>query len=249
MRLASDLVRIQKGEGRPVALVMSLMFMTTAGMMVGESGSEALVVVPFVDRGGAEPRNWSEAFDLRRRRWAFLAIAVFWAVMIVGVAINTDRDVDEPGVSKCVPPSVTGQAARDAVGRQVDVTDRLLRDRSADGDVGELESPVRPQHPEDLAENARALSATRLSTPFEMATSAQPSSMGRSSARPWRNSTWSRPPVRCAATIESKPPPDPTSTTRSPGTADGTRTGGPHQRTTPPPGQGPQRPASGRSRA
>ena len=88
MRLASGLVRIQKGEGRPVALVMSLMFMTTAGMMVGESGSEALVVVPFVDRGGAEPRNWSEAFDLRRRRWAFLAIAVFWAVMIGGVAIN-----------------------------------------------------------------------------------------------------------------------------------------------------------------
>ena len=191
-----------------------------------------------------------------------------------GVHGWSDRDVDEPGVSKCVPPAVTGQAARDAVGRQVDVTDRLLRDRSADGDVGELESPVRPQHPEDLAENARALSATRLSTPFEMATSAQPSSMGRSSARPWRNSTWSSPmsravscdlasisgvmstpttrpwpPARCAATIESKPPPDPTSTTRSPGTADGTRTGGPHQRTTPPPGQGPQRPASGRSRA
>jgi hypothetical protein len=52
MRLASGLLRIQKGEGRLVALVMSLMFMTTAGMMVGESGIEALVVVPFVDRGG-----------------------------------------------------------------------------------------------------------------------------------------------------------------------------------------------------
>jgi quinol-cytochrome oxidoreductase complex cytochrome b subunit len=48
----------------------------------------ALLVVPFVDRSDHEPATWGEAFDLRKRGWAFLAIVVFWTVMVVGVVTN-----------------------------------------------------------------------------------------------------------------------------------------------------------------
>ena len=58
---------------------------TVAGMvlMLG-----ALILIPFVDRGDDEPLTWREAFDLRRRGWAFLAIAIFWIVMIIGIVQN-----------------------------------------------------------------------------------------------------------------------------------------------------------------
>lgn len=48
----------------------------------------ALLAVPFIDRAALVPRSWAEAFNLRQRGWAFLAIAVFWVVMIVGVVTN-----------------------------------------------------------------------------------------------------------------------------------------------------------------
>lgn len=48
----------------------------------------ALLVIPFVDRGKSEPENTSAAFDWRKRGWAFLAMGVFWIVMIVGVIQN-----------------------------------------------------------------------------------------------------------------------------------------------------------------
>jgi quinol-cytochrome oxidoreductase complex cytochrome b subunit len=48
----------------------------------------ALLIIPFVDRG-EEPRDASEVFAWRKRIWAFLAIAVFWAIFIVGVILNT----------------------------------------------------------------------------------------------------------------------------------------------------------------
>jgi hypothetical protein len=48
----------------------------------------ALLVVPFVDRDDKEPASWREAFNLRSRGWAFLAIAVFWTVMLVGIVQN-----------------------------------------------------------------------------------------------------------------------------------------------------------------
>jgi quinol-cytochrome oxidoreductase complex cytochrome b subunit len=48
----------------------------------------AIIAVPFLDRGATEPRSWQEALDLRRRGWAFAAIALFWIVMIVGVVTN-----------------------------------------------------------------------------------------------------------------------------------------------------------------
>ncbi len=48
----------------------------------------SLVIIPFVDRGDHEPGNRQEAFDLRKRGWAFLAMGIFWLVMIVGVITN-----------------------------------------------------------------------------------------------------------------------------------------------------------------
>jgi menaquinol-cytochrome c reductase cytochrome b subunit len=47
-----------------------------------------LVAIPYLDRGRDEPRSWSEAFDLRQRGWAFLAITLFWVTMAVGVITN-----------------------------------------------------------------------------------------------------------------------------------------------------------------
>jgi menaquinol-cytochrome c reductase cytochrome b subunit len=48
----------------------------------------ALIVIPFVDRGTAEPQNWSEGLSLRRRGWAFAMMGLFWAIMIIGVVTN-----------------------------------------------------------------------------------------------------------------------------------------------------------------
>jgi quinol-cytochrome oxidoreductase complex cytochrome b subunit len=45
----------------------------------------ALLVIPFVDRGDREPDSLAAAFNLRKRGWAFLAIGVFWLVLIIGV--------------------------------------------------------------------------------------------------------------------------------------------------------------------
>ena len=49
----------------------------------------ALVAIPYLDRGGPyEPRNWGEALSLKRRGWAYLAIVVFWAIMVIGTVTN-----------------------------------------------------------------------------------------------------------------------------------------------------------------
>jgi len=59
---------------------------TVIGMLLMTA---ALVAVPFLDRGGPEePHSWSEALSLSRRGWAYLAIVVFWAVMIIGTVTN-----------------------------------------------------------------------------------------------------------------------------------------------------------------
>jgi quinol-cytochrome oxidoreductase complex cytochrome b subunit len=47
-----------------------------------------LVVIPFVDRSVHEPDSRAEAFNWRARGWAFVAMAVFWLVLIVGVVQN-----------------------------------------------------------------------------------------------------------------------------------------------------------------
>jgi menaquinol-cytochrome c reductase cytochrome b subunit len=48
----------------------------------------ALIAIPFLDRGKSEPHSWAEALNLRVRGWAFLAMALFWAVLIIGVVTN-----------------------------------------------------------------------------------------------------------------------------------------------------------------
>jgi quinol-cytochrome oxidoreductase complex cytochrome b subunit len=47
-----------------------------------------LVAIPYLDRARREPHSWAEAFDLRQRTWAFLAITLFWVTMAVGVVTN-----------------------------------------------------------------------------------------------------------------------------------------------------------------
>jgi hypothetical protein len=48
----------------------------------------ALLAIPFVDRAPREPANRQEAFDWRQRKWAFLAIGLFWLTMILGIIVN-----------------------------------------------------------------------------------------------------------------------------------------------------------------
>ena len=58
---------------------------TVIGMLLMTA---ALVVIPFVDRGAGEPTSWAEALSLRRRGWAYLAMAVFWVILIIGTITN-----------------------------------------------------------------------------------------------------------------------------------------------------------------
>jgi hypothetical protein len=48
----------------------------------------ALVLIPFVDRGTSEPASWEEALSLRRRGWAYLLMALFWVVLVIGTITN-----------------------------------------------------------------------------------------------------------------------------------------------------------------
>jgi hypothetical protein len=48
----------------------------------------ALLVIPLIDRHTVEPGGWAAAFNLRTRGWAFLAIAVFWLILIGGLVAN-----------------------------------------------------------------------------------------------------------------------------------------------------------------
>jgi quinol-cytochrome oxidoreductase complex cytochrome b subunit len=47
-----------------------------------------LILIPFLDAGEHEPASWREAFDWRRRGWAFAAIAIFLLTMITGIVQN-----------------------------------------------------------------------------------------------------------------------------------------------------------------
>lgn len=48
----------------------------------------ALVAIPFVDAGRREPADVKEGLNWRKRGFAFIAIAVFWAVMVIGIIQN-----------------------------------------------------------------------------------------------------------------------------------------------------------------
>jgi hypothetical protein len=45
----------------------------------------ALLVIPLLDRGDTEPQGWAAAFNLRKRGRVFLAMAIFWAVLVFGM--------------------------------------------------------------------------------------------------------------------------------------------------------------------
>jgi quinol-cytochrome oxidoreductase complex cytochrome b subunit len=48
----------------------------------------SLLAIPFLDKSEHEPSGLAEAFDWRKRGWAFAAMGLFWLVMIVGVIQN-----------------------------------------------------------------------------------------------------------------------------------------------------------------
>ncbi|HEX2912468.1 MAG TPA: cytochrome b N-terminal domain-containing protein [Chloroflexia bacterium] len=58
---------------------------TVIGMLVMLG---ALLIIPFVDPGPHEPETSKAAFNWRKRGWAFLAMAIFWIVLIGGVISN-----------------------------------------------------------------------------------------------------------------------------------------------------------------
>jgi ubiquinol-cytochrome c reductase cytochrome b subunit len=47
-----------------------------------------LLIIPFIDRGKLAPATVREAFDVRKRGWAFAAMIVFWVVLAGGLAVN-----------------------------------------------------------------------------------------------------------------------------------------------------------------
>jgi menaquinol-cytochrome c reductase cytochrome b subunit len=76
------------GMNRFVAIVFHLepdIWGTMLGILLMTA---ALVAIPFVDRGTGEPVSWAEALSLRRRGWAYLAMAVFWAILVIGTITN-----------------------------------------------------------------------------------------------------------------------------------------------------------------
>lgn len=48
----------------------------------------ALLVIPFIDRGRFAPATFREAFDWRKRGWAFAAMVIFWIVLAGGLIVN-----------------------------------------------------------------------------------------------------------------------------------------------------------------
>ncbi len=48
----------------------------------------SLFIIPFVDRAEQEPKNLREVFDFRKRGYAYVAMAIFWLVFLVGVIQN-----------------------------------------------------------------------------------------------------------------------------------------------------------------
>jgi quinol-cytochrome oxidoreductase complex cytochrome b subunit len=76
------------GMNRFVAIAFHLepdIWGTMVGMLLM---TVALVVIPFVDRASSEPASWEEALSLRRRGWAYLLMALFWVILVIGSITN-----------------------------------------------------------------------------------------------------------------------------------------------------------------
>lgn len=48
----------------------------------------ALLAIPFLDNGRTQLTSWRETLDRRTRGWAWLAMGIFWLVLIVGMVRN-----------------------------------------------------------------------------------------------------------------------------------------------------------------
>lgn len=48
----------------------------------------ALLAIPFLDRGKFAPISRAEAFDWRKRGPAFVAMSIFWVLLVVGLVVN-----------------------------------------------------------------------------------------------------------------------------------------------------------------
>ena len=76
------------GMNRFVAITFHLepdIWGTMVGMLLM---TLALVLIPFVDRSTGEPASWEEALSLRRRGWAYLLMALFWVILVIGSITN-----------------------------------------------------------------------------------------------------------------------------------------------------------------
>ena len=59
----------------------------------------ALVAIPFLDKGKTQLTSWREALDRRTRGRAWLARAIFWLVLVVGMVRNffAEAGLNRPG--------------------------------------------------------------------------------------------------------------------------------------------------------
>jgi len=56
----------------------------------------SILIIPFLDRRSTEPRGWAAAFDLRKRGWAFSAMAIFWLILILGLVASAITEATKP---------------------------------------------------------------------------------------------------------------------------------------------------------
>ena len=155
-----------------------------------------------------------------------------------------DLDVDESRFFEHLLPARTGQPAGDSAGPEVDVAQRLGWNGPAVGDVGELQPAARAEHAADLGEHGALVGAEvddavgdddvgpAVVDRAALRRGLRGTRRGRSRARRRSRATSSsisavmsmpttRPvaPTCAAAMKESNPAPEPTSTTRSPGSS------------------------------
>ena len=115
-----------------------------------------------------------------------------------GINRRADPNIDETALLEHMPPACARQATGDSVGPQVDIAERPGRNLLAVRDVGELEPPTRFQNAHYFSENS-ALVGAKIDDALLITTSAEPSSIGKASITPCRNSTLCRPIAAAAA--------------------------------------------------
>lgn len=78
---------------------------------------------------------------------------LFAARATEGVDGGPDTDLGETRFVHDLLPALTGQPSRDSASPEINVAERLGRDRSTVGDVGELQPPARLEYTSDLVED------------------------------------------------------------------------------------------------